>query len=246
MDETDAFLSWNDDLFFSTGESCCDDPSSESSSCKRLSAEDEADGVSTEFSRLGGNCLSLRSFEIEPDFSSSGRGKARGGMDFNTFESMPMVGVHGDDVSWLIEEEASIQLARLDLTMYLPPLPAGGLAYLGEEMGERCCMCGVSISLPGLLLYSILLSKNDLRLLLVLISEPVGDARFVSNMGVLNLPKLSGSSTEDMDDLLVRLFKMSGCGMGTLRILEFDKEGVASSADVVTWLTVTGATCPLS
>lgn len=60
---------------------------------------------------------------------------------------------------------ASIQLARFDLTMYFPPLPAGGLAYLGEK--TACCCgergtagCGettsraeeLSTSLPGLLL----------------------------------------------------------------------------------------------
>lgn len=44
-----------------------------------------------------------------------------------------MAGVLGVESCWTIEDEASIQLALFDLTMYLPPLPAGGLENLGEK-----------------------------------------------------------------------------------------------------------------
>lgn len=44
-----------------------------------------------------------------------------------------MAGVLGVESCWTIEDEASIQLALFDLTMYFPPLPAGGLENLGEK-----------------------------------------------------------------------------------------------------------------
>lgn len=53
------------------------------------------------------------------------------------------------------------------------------------------------------------------------------------------------SSVEDMEDLLVRLFRMSGWGIGTLLSLAQDGGGAISAA-VVTALTVTGAAFALS
>lgn len=55
-----------------------------------------------------------------------------------------------------------------------------------------------------------------------------------------------GSSVEENDDLLARLFNINGCGIGTLFNLVHGDEESDISADVVIGLTVTGAACALS
>lgn len=157
--------------------------------------DDDADRgapLSSEFSRLGVwycCCLSSRSLDREPDLSElssedanacwfcSGLGRPSGGIMMDLVGAAPRAKsaavdgcVTGESCGVVMEEEPSIQLARLDLTMYFPPLPAGGLEYLGEKDevdvdaaggGERTdCGCwymtelwGISLnSLPGLLL----------------------------------------------------------------------------------------------
>lgn len=52
-------------------------------------------------------------------------------------------------------------------------------------------------------------------------------------IGVVNLDMFCESSFEEMDDLLVRLFKMRGWGIGTLRSLAQGEFGTTVSAAAV-------------